>query len=200
MESPAASGVIQVKKYPNRRFYDTTRSRHVTLKDLHELVRSGGEIRVADSRSGDDITNVVLLQILLDKDPPKLGVLPPAVLHLLLRTRPAVLKDAVERIGAPFLNFLSASEEQAEAFWRRAINGELGSVRDWADGLAHWMSPAARGGRGARTPAESQPDAQTLEGLHERVADLSRRIEQMQGSDSASDPSRPHGDGGRLGP
>ncbi len=51
---------LEIKKYPNRRFYDVTRSRHVTLNDLHELVQAGNEIVVTDTATGADITNIVL--------------------------------------------------------------------------------------------------------------------------------------------
>ena len=60
--------VIQIKKYPNRRYYDTSNSRHVTLQEMHDLIVSGKDICVTDSRNGDDITNLVLTQILLERD------------------------------------------------------------------------------------------------------------------------------------
>src|SRR5258706_13952920 len=72
---------FEFKKYPNRRFYDVTRSRHVTLSDLYELVRVGKQIRVTDSKTGRDITNIVLTQIILEHDPPKLNLFPASLLH-----------------------------------------------------------------------------------------------------------------------
>jgi len=66
-----------LKKYPNRRLYDTQSSRYVTLTQVSELVRAGEDIKIIDSESEQDITRGVLLQIILEmeaKDEPLLSV------------------------------------------------------------------------------------------------------------------------------
>ena len=55
-----------VRKYVNRRLYDTTQSRYVNLDDLRKLIIEGAALRVVDQASGDDITTSVLLQIIGD--------------------------------------------------------------------------------------------------------------------------------------
>ena len=57
-----------IKKYANRRLYDTTASRHVTLQDIRELVAGGEDIVVVDDTTGDDITRNILLQILAEQE------------------------------------------------------------------------------------------------------------------------------------
>ncbi len=57
-----------IKKYANRRLYDTGRSSYVTLDDLSEMVQEGHEFVVIDAKSGDDITRSVLAQIILDQE------------------------------------------------------------------------------------------------------------------------------------
>ena len=74
---------LKIRKYPNRRYYDSTRSRHLTLEALYAAIRDGYEIEVTDSKTGQDITAKVLAQIIIDLDPPKLGVFPVALLHKL---------------------------------------------------------------------------------------------------------------------
>ncbi len=61
-------GVTIIKKYANRRLYDTGRSSYVTLDDLSEMVRDGYEFVVQDAKSGEDITRSVLAQIILDQE------------------------------------------------------------------------------------------------------------------------------------
>ena len=63
--------VIVIKKYENRRLYDTHNSRYVNLDGVAEMVRSGQDIQVVDSKSGQDVTRHVLTQIIVDgaKDP-----------------------------------------------------------------------------------------------------------------------------------
>ena len=53
-----------IRKYVNRRLYDTVESRYVNLEDLRRVINAGGEIRVVDQSSGKDITTTVLLQII----------------------------------------------------------------------------------------------------------------------------------------
>lgn len=58
----------KLKKYPNRRLYDSTSSRYVTTDDVRKLIVAGESIHVEDSRDGSDITRSVLLQILADQE------------------------------------------------------------------------------------------------------------------------------------
>lgn len=92
---------LQIRKYPNRRFYDTTRSRHVTLRSLYELVQAGHAVTVIDSRTGEEITNAILLQMLLDRAPSKVELLPAAFLHQMLRADRHDLRSLVEERFRP---------------------------------------------------------------------------------------------------
>ena len=64
--------VIVIKKYGNRRLYDTTSSRYVNLDDLAERIRAGREVQVVDAQTGQDLTRVILTQIITEdaKDKP----------------------------------------------------------------------------------------------------------------------------------
>jgi polyhydroxyalkanoate synthesis repressor PhaR len=57
-----------IKKYANRRLYDATASRHVTLDDLRKLIVAGEKIKVVEDKSGEDITRAILLQIIADQE------------------------------------------------------------------------------------------------------------------------------------
>ena len=57
-----------IKKYPNRRLYDTSESKYVTLSDVRELVLQGVAFCVIDKKSGDDITRSILLQIIIEQE------------------------------------------------------------------------------------------------------------------------------------
>jgi polyhydroxyalkanoate synthesis repressor PhaR len=62
------AAVRVIKKYPNRRLYDTELSRYVTLADVRDLVMEGSEFRVIDSANNEDITRSILLQIMLEEE------------------------------------------------------------------------------------------------------------------------------------
>jgi polyhydroxyalkanoate synthesis repressor PhaR len=57
-----------IKKYPNRRLYDTELSRYITLADVRNLVLDGVEVRVVESSSQEDLTRAILLQIMLEEE------------------------------------------------------------------------------------------------------------------------------------
>lgn len=75
---------ILVKKYANRRLYNTATSSYVTLDDLAAIIRQGEEIQVVDAKTGDDLTHTVMAQILLDKESTEETMLPPSFLRQLI--------------------------------------------------------------------------------------------------------------------
>ena len=68
-EAPAKvpPGVRAIKKYPNRRLYDTRTSSYITLSDVKDMVMSCEPFAVVDAKTGDDITRSILLQIILEE-------------------------------------------------------------------------------------------------------------------------------------
>ncbi len=67
-ESAAADAIRKIKKYPNRRLYDTRTSSYITLADVKELVLKQEQIQVVDAKSGEDLTRSILLQIILEEE------------------------------------------------------------------------------------------------------------------------------------
>jgi polyhydroxyalkanoate synthesis repressor PhaR len=58
--------MIQIKKYSNRRLYDTSESRYITLEELAEKIKAGAEVRVQDANTGADLTQATLAQIIME--------------------------------------------------------------------------------------------------------------------------------------
>ena len=75
-ETPAAAKPAVVKKYANRRLYNTASSSYVTLDELSQMVRKGEEFVVFDAKTGEDITRSVLTQIILEEDSKGRNLLP----------------------------------------------------------------------------------------------------------------------------
>ena len=63
-----AESVRQIKKYPNRRLYDTRTSTYITLADVKKLVMQGEEFQVVDAKSGEDLTRSILLQVIMEEE------------------------------------------------------------------------------------------------------------------------------------
>jgi polyhydroxyalkanoate synthesis repressor PhaR len=74
-----------IRKYANRRLYDTGGSRHVTLEDLRQLIVAGEKIKVVDDKSGEDLTRAVLLQIISEQEQFGSPVLSPELLEMIIR-------------------------------------------------------------------------------------------------------------------
>lgn len=83
--SANAIDTIRIRKYPNRRLYDTSRSTHLTHDQVLAIVRRGQRVQISDSRTEADITNEVLLQILIARDPELVSAIPTGALLSLAR-------------------------------------------------------------------------------------------------------------------
>lgn len=118
---------IRIRKYPNRRLYDTSRSQHLTHDGVLALIAEGRTVQVTDSRSGIDITNAVLLQIMIERDPTKVGALPSELIHRAMRSDVATMRQIAEA---------------ALASWRQASPdaGSVGIPQGAASGRTSTMS------------------------------------------------------------
>lgn len=84
-ESPAAEARV-VKRYSNRKLYDTVESRYVTLPQIAELVRKGEDVRIIDNNTKEDLTGVTLAQILYEEERKQSSALPLTALKDLINT------------------------------------------------------------------------------------------------------------------
>jgi polyhydroxyalkanoate synthesis repressor PhaR len=92
-QSPSA---VLIKRYANRKLYNTATSRYITLKGIAELIEAGDEVRVVDNETGEDITSVTLSQILVDNERSNRRV-PGTVLTDLIQRSGDVLYSALKR-------------------------------------------------------------------------------------------------------
>jgi polyhydroxyalkanoate synthesis repressor PhaR len=111
---PAKGDPVTIKKYANRRLYNTGTSTYVTLEDLAEMVKRGEEFTVQDAKTGDDITHPVLTQIIFELENKNgQAMLPIAFLRQLI----AFYGDQMQMIVPSFLEqSLSAFSKEQERF------------------------------------------------------------------------------------
>jgi len=152
---------LDIRKYPNRRYYDSTRSRHVTLEEIHNLIRDGYEVQITDSKTEQDITAKVLGQIIIELDPPKMGVFPVPMLHRLLRSNEQLVNDFVTRYNQALSAFLD-SQRSMEQYLRNAMGVPVPAptVADWAKLMWGPFNPALWGTQrpqSAEAPSAEQP-------------------------------------------
>ena len=87
---------VLIKKYANRRLYNTQDSRYVTLEQLSGMVKQGAEVKVVDARSGEDVTGFILTQIILEESKHH-ALLPVSLLHLIIRYGDNILSDFFDK-------------------------------------------------------------------------------------------------------
>lgn len=91
------SANIIIKKYPNRRLYNTRESAYITVEDVAELIKKGNRIQVLDVKTGDDVTPIVLTQIVMNKAKEDNTILPVSLLHLIIQYGESHLHDFFEK-------------------------------------------------------------------------------------------------------
>ncbi len=84
---------ILLKKYPNRRLYNTDTSSYVTLSRVAELIREGCHVEVVDAKTNEDVTAFILTQIVLEQAKKSNSVLPVSLLHLIIQFGETDLSD-----------------------------------------------------------------------------------------------------------
>ena len=105
-----------LKKYANRRLYDTRQSRYVTLTEVAQQIREGQEVQVLDAKTKEDVTSFILTQILLEEAKNKQFLLPPQLLHIMIQYGDNVLleffENHLQQAIQSYLNYKSSFDSQ----------------------------------------------------------------------------------------
>lgn len=129
-EQQAQTGeVVVLKKYGNRRIYDTTSSRYVTLGEVEAMVQQGKDILVKDARTGEDITKEILVQLLLERDGAR-AALPTGLLKQAVRLANSPLKEGlVKSLQEGLDTFMQSQRAVVDA--QRAFTSQMEKLNPW---------------------------------------------------------------------
>lgn len=185
-----------IKKYANRRLYNTGTSTYVTLEDLAAMVKDGEDFLVYDAKTGDDITRSVLAQIIFEQEN-KAGqnLLPTTFLRQLIR----FYGDSMQMVVPKYLEQSIATLTQEQEKFRKQIANTLSGtpfapleeqVRRNMELFQQTFSmfkPFAPGARTATTPepdATAEPAKDTnIDDLRQQMKDMQERLERMSKKD-----------------
>src|SRR6476659_7457974 len=107
-----------IKKYPNRRLYDTATSGYITLADVKQMVLENIEFQVIDAKSGDDLTRSILLQIILDEESGGLPMFSSEMLSLMIRfygsAQQTIMGQYMEQNVKAFMAIQKKLQDQAK--------------------------------------------------------------------------------------
>ncbi len=171
VDSDLGAKRLEIKKYANRRYYDATHSRHLTLEEIRSLIQQDYDLRVVDGQTGQDITAQVLTQIILELDTPKLDALPVPLLVRIIRMNDQLVKDFIEKYFNKALKSFMDYQEQLEEQIRRThgLPSVFPSVSAWTKAvLEPFASTLASPGSG-----EAELRSQLRE-LQAQVAELKK--------------------------
>ena len=132
-ESAATAELRLIKKYPNRRLYDTRTSSYITLADVKQLVLKHAQFQVVDAKTGDDLTRSILLQIILEEEAGGMPMFTSDLLSQLIRfygnAMQGMVGNYLEKNMQTFVQVQKQLQEQS-----RAMYGDSGKINKdlWA--------------------------------------------------------------------
>ncbi|MDB6017590.1 MAG: phaR [Pedosphaera sp.] len=171
---------LEIRKYPNRRYYDVTRSQHLTMEDIRLLVRDGYDIRVTDSKTATDITAKVLAQIILELDGEKIDIFPAALLMRMIRVNDQLAKDFMGRYFDQALSVFIQYRQQVEEQLRGGdgFGALYSSLANWNRAMLNPFNMPFMGGAGA--PAAGAMTNSENQDLQEKISSLEKNISTLE--------------------
>jgi len=115
-----------VKRYQNRKLYDTSASRYVTLDDIASLIRTGEDVQIIDNQNQDDLTSVTLTQIIFEQEKKKKSLLPLSALRDIIQSGGEKIVDFVQSTLESGASSISHARDEAEKVLEKIIKkGDL---------------------------------------------------------------------------
>lgn len=161
---------IQIKRYPNRRFYARQAKAYVSLQDIERMVRDGNTVEITDSQSGEDITRTVLAQIIMDQYPDRFSMFPTAMLHTMLQANEAVSECLRE--------YFQNCQSYLDMLRSQSIAPQVPQPMEWMKAWFQSVYPnVPMPGWQARKPV---PTEERDGDLRRRMQDLEERLRKME--------------------
>jgi polyhydroxyalkanoate synthesis repressor PhaR len=181
--------VVTIKKYANRRLYNTASSSYITLEDLAGMVRENVDFQVLDAKTGDDITHAILTQIIMDEEANGEQMLPVSFLRQLIgmygHSMQAMMPSYLE---ASMDNFRANQSKIREAFEKGISAGPLAAIHETNMAMmraaAEVFLPGAAGGKPAdkkptSPPASAAPSHDEIAALREQMAAMQKKLDEL---------------------
>ncbi len=185
----SASPPIVIKKYANRRLYNTATSSYVTLDDLSTMVKEGGDFVVYDAKTGEDITRSVLTQIIVEEEQKGQNLLPISFLRQLISLYGDSMQWLVPRYLEHAMTVFAHNQEQMRKNLKEAFGGlfpfggfEEMSKQNMAlfEKTMKMFSPfPSQEIRGERAKEASPAEGASLRELTDRLNALQQQIEAL---------------------
>ena len=176
-----------IKKYANRRLYNTGTSTYVTLEDLSEMVKAEEDFVVFDAKSGDDITRSVLTQIIFEHENKGQNMLPIAFLRQLIR----FYGDSMQTLVPSYLEFSMQNLANDQDNLRKQLSESFGSspfdameeqVRrntEMFENAMKMFMPFGQAAAAVQPTAPEEKKSSELDTLKDQIADMQKKISEL---------------------
>ncbi|MEQ8964339.1 MAG: polyhydroxyalkanoate synthesis repressor PhaR [Azospirillaceae bacterium] len=191
---------ITIKKYANRRLYNTATSSYVTLDHLCQMVKDGSDFAVYDAKTGEDITRSVLTQIIVEEESKGQNLLPIGFLRQLI----GLYGDQMQWMVPKYLESAMQAFAHNQDQLRQYVQGTMGGMFPFSGALEEMgkqnvammeqamkmFSPFPQGqeGQGDQSPAAALTPEQQLAEMQRRLDELQKQMSQLtprsEGSES----------------
>jgi len=187
-KSSDGSGVIIIKKYANRRLYDTDSSSYITLEHLAVMTRAGREFKVIDAKSEEDITHNVLTQIIMEEETRGQTMLPVGFLRQLI----GLYGDNMQGMVPQYLEASMDAFKRNQLQFRSAMEGAFSggpfaeiakrNLEMFEAAASAFKPPLTPGGVATpATPPAAKPVADEVRALKDQLAKLQAQIDTLKG-------------------
>ncbi len=190
---------VIIKKYANRRLYNTGTSTYVTLEDLAAMVKSGEDFVVFDAKTGEDITRSVLTQIIFEQENKEgQNLLPITFLRQLIRFYGDSMQMLVPRYLEVSIESLTREQEKFREQMAQAFGaGPFGALEDqvrrnmemFERAFAMFAPFKARGGEFTESKPAGNPPPQSpsdIDELKRQIGDMQKRLDQLSETEKKS--------------
>ena len=187
-EEKAKAEPVVIKKYANRRLYNTQTSSYVTLDHLAGMVKDGVEFEVQDARTGDDITRSVLTQIIFEEEAKGQNLLPIKFLRQLIR----FYGDSLQAFVPGYLDMSMDSFTKNQGAMRDRIAEAMGGGNTMIENMTRqnlaiferamqMFSPFAAPGQARRPdePAEEKPSSSDVDALKREMEAMRKQLSEL---------------------
>ena len=193
-----------IKRYANRKLYDTEHSRYVTLDQISEMIRNGDDVKIVDNKTKEDLTTVTLAQIIFEEEKKQRSFLPLGAMRNIIQSGGEWFAEAQRRVqsilpgkrkedGAPEDETVTVdpAEPHDEAMVKKR---SLASLREWVDHSKHrleeWQKQVDTR---IRTTIEGISPFHSVNkdvrALADRIAELEAKLADLEAHEARSEPA-----------
>lgn len=181
---PKDGDTVIIKKYANRRLYNTSSSSYITLDDLSKMTRDGTDFKVLDAKSGDDITHSILTQIIMEEEANGEHMLPVSFLRDLIAMYGNSMQSMMPHyLEAAMVNFRENQSKLRDALRQNIGSNPLTKLAETNLAMMRAATQAFMPGVGGRTEAADAPkqsdENSELTELRQQMAAMQKKLDEL---------------------